>query len=126
MELVSVTSSEERREVAERLRERPVARNINEAYVAIVQAIGVRPCLLSHEGESGDRFNAAAYAEALEKLADLIDPTCHMVWIDRVGDVNRWRCDACGCRSVERIVSDRLHDPAPAWCHRCGARVVGE
>ena len=56
--------------------------------------------------------------------ATVHERTCHMVWIDRVGDVNRWRCDACGCRSVERIVSDRLHDPAPAWCHRCGARVV--
>ena len=52
--------------------------------------------------------------------------TCHMVLIGRVGGVNQWRCDACGCRSSERIVSDRLHDPAPAWCHRCGSRVVDE
>lgn len=52
--------------------------------------------------------------------------TCHMVWIGRAGGVNRWRCDACGCMSAERIVSDRLADPAPAWCHRCGARVVSE
>ena len=58
--------------------------------------------------------------------ATIRERTCHMVWIDRVGDVNRWRCDACGCRSAERIVSDRLHDPAPAWCHRCGARVVDD
>lgn len=66
-------TDEDRREVAERLRERPVARNIKEAYVSIVQAIGVRPCLLLHEGESGDRFDAAAYADALARLADLID-----------------------------------------------------
>ena len=52
--------------------------------------------------------------------------TCHMVLIGRVGGVNQWRCDACGCRSSERIISDRLHDPAPAWCHRCGSRVVGD
>ena len=52
--------------------------------------------------------------------------TCHMVWLGRDGGVGRWRCDACGCRSAERIVSDRLADPAPAWCHRCGARVVDE
>lgn len=71
-------TDEDRREVAERLRERPVARNIKEAYVSIVQAVGVRPCLLSHEGESGDRFDAAAYADALDHLADLIDPTCRV------------------------------------------------
>ena len=58
--------------------------------------------------------------------ATIRERTCHMVWIDRVGDVNRWRCDACGCRSAERVVSDRLHDPAPAWCHRCGARLVDD
>ena len=51
---------------------------------------------------------------------------CHMVFIGRVGGVNQWRCDACGCRSSERIISDRLRDPAPAWCHRCGARVIGD
>lgn len=54
------------------------------------------------------------------------EQTCHMVFIGRVGGVNQWRCDACGCRSSERIISDRLHDPAPAWCHRCGARVIGD
>ena len=58
--------------------------------------------------------------------ATIRERTCSMVWNDRVGDVNRWRCDACGYRSSERIVSDRLHDPSPAWCHRCGSRVVGE
>ena len=58
--------------------------------------------------------------------ATIHEQTCHMVLIGRVGGVNQWRCDACGYRSVERIVSDRLHDPAPAWCHRCGARVIGD
>ena len=58
--------------------------------------------------------------------ATIHERTCHMVWIGRVWDVNQWRCDACGCRSAERIVSDRLANPAPAWCHRCGSRVVGD
>ena len=66
--------------------------------------------------------NGAVFGDS----ATIHERTCHMVWIGRVGDVNRWRCDACGCRSAERIVSDRLHDPAPAWCHRCGSRVVGD
>jgi ribosomal protein L21E len=77
-----------------------------------------------------DEAQKAGYADG-RQMAFYYDPTvrertCHMVWIGRVGDVNQWRCDACGCRSAERIVSDRLHDPAPAWCHRCGSRVVDE
>ena len=58
--------------------------------------------------------------------ATIHEQTCHMVFIGRVGGLNQWRCDACGCRSSERIISDRLHDPSPAWCHRCGARVVDD
>ncbi|WP_373576585.1 hypothetical protein [Parafannyhessea umbonata] len=109
-------TDEDRREVAERLRERPVARNIKEAYVSIVQTIGVRPCLLLHEGESGDRFDAAAYADALDHLADLIDPTCHVVtsgeWRGRpIGSAcsvchapiyrGMRHCSQCGCRVVD-------------------------
>lgn len=108
-------TSDERREVAARLRERPVARNINEAYVAIVQAIGVRPCLLSHEGESGDRFNAAAYADALEKLADLIDPTCEVV-----GD-NPYTSDyVFVCKTCHEHFSVAS---TPRYCPGCGRRI---
>ena len=132
-------TSDERREVAARLRERPVARNINEAYVAIVQAIGVRPCLLSHEGESGDRFNAAAYAEALEKLADLIDPTCHFVFRDESYSTpdgyeqdGTYYCSACGCdlpdwmqEHVDDIQAGNIDNDIDR-CPICGARVVVE
>lgn len=68
-------SDEERREVARKLREDlPVARNIQEGYVAIMQTIGVRPCLLMVEGQSGDRFDRTAYEEGAARLADLIEP----------------------------------------------------
>ena len=121
--------SDKRREVAARLRERPVARNINEAYVAIVQAIGVRPCLLSHEGESGDRFNAAAYAETLEKLADLIDPqerTCENVSENDF----EFACSNCHAYTdspnsyrAEIGYKSGLHNNLN-YCPYCGARIT--
>ena len=126
-------TSDERREVAARMRERPVARNINEAYVAIVQAIGVRPCLLSHEGESGDRFNAAAYAETLEKLADLIDPKCSMDDID-TGEMADYDCceHIMYCKNCDAEFGYVLYsedgdvdmDDKPKFCQNCGARVT--
>ncbi|MDY2722399.1 MAG: hypothetical protein SOV20_01065 [Coriobacteriales bacterium] len=68
-------SDEKRREVARKLREDlPVARNIQEGYVAIMQTIGVRPCLLMVEGQSGDRFDRTAYEEGAARLAELIEP----------------------------------------------------
>lgn len=118
-----MTSSYERRKAAARLRERPVARNIKEAYVSIVQAVGVRPCLLSHEGESGDRFDAAAYADVLDHLADLIDPTCHVV------TSGEWRGRPIGSACSECHAP--LY-PSTAWAHgmryctQCGSRVVDE
>ena len=61
--------------MARKLREDlPVARNIQEGYVAIMQTIDVRPCLLMVEGQSGDRFDRTAYEEGAARLADLIDP----------------------------------------------------
>ena len=120
-----MATSKERREVAERMRERPVARNINEAYVAIVQAIGVRPCLLSHEGESGDRFNAAAYAEALEKLADLIDPTCHVIpgkeAVAELKDGTRLTGVPLSCGHAVFGVSAK---DMPRFCCECGSRIT--
>lgn len=72
-------TSDERREVARKLREDlPVARNVQEGYVAIMQTIGVRPCLLMVDGQSGDRFDVTAYEEGAARLADLIDPTCEV------------------------------------------------
>ena len=115
-------TSDERREVAARLRERPVARDVKESYVAIVQAVGVRPCLLSHEGESGDRFDAAAYADALDRLADLIDPTCSMEYGGHVPDSVK---DALGVYFCSECGSPIYNDMEPEYCPYCGARVVG-
>lgn len=127
-----MTTDGERRGVARKLRDRPVARNIQEAYVAIVQTVGVGPCLLSHDGESGDRFDAAAYAEALERLAELIDPhdhgdragTCKIVTrADEYGDLTEMH-SCCGDLHTRDAFTGRPF----AFCPSCGARVmeVGE
>lgn len=106
-------TSEERREVAERLRSGIVARNIPEAYVAIVQSIGVRPCLLLHDGESGDRFDRSAYEAALNRLADLIDPTCHL----GPAHFGGFGCDRCFTWFPDM-------KKRTSYCPGCGARVV--
>ena len=114
--------SDERREVAARMRSGIVARNIQEAYVAIVQSIGVRPCLLLHDGESGDRFDRSAYEAALTRLADLIDPTCQVssmeTYCDELGQLDGWKFHlTCG---------HSVHHEEPSYCPDCGARVVDE
>ena len=118
------STSEERRDVARKLRDDlPVARNIQEGYVAIMQTIGVRPCLLMTEGQS-DRFDKTAYEEGAASLAAYIDPTCHVVgtisydWSN--GSTVYEHELSCGhtCRTA-------WQNP-PAFCDKCGARVVDE
>ena len=105
--------------MAEKLREDlPVARNVQEGYVAIMQTIGVRPCLLMVEGQSGDRFDVTAYEEGAARLADLIDPTCHMVDTDHEYE-DSIRCDVC------QMTFNRPWEPFK-FCPNCGARVVSD
>ena len=107
-------TSDERREVARKLREDlPVARNVQEGYVAIMQTIGVRPCLLMVEGKSGDRFDVTAYEEGAARLADLIDPTCAPE-AHNYGSIVGNACPRCGW-SVAGYMR---------YCPGCGARVV--
>ena len=115
-----VPTSDERREVAARLRSGIVARNIPEAYVAIVQSIGVRPCLLLHDGESGDRFDRYAYELALSRLADLIDPTCEMTDASWDNGECTWGCICSACDAHIEHEQGRFLD----YCPSCGARVV--
>ena len=124
-------TSDERREVAARLRSGIVARNIPEAYVAIVQSIGVRPCLLLHDGESGDRFDRSAYELALSRLADLIDPTCSVVRKQAYTGGPQmyktlWCCSECGFPLAESKYKGHRPFVDENFCPRCGARVVGE
>ena len=121
--------SDERREVAARLRSGIVARNIPEAYVAIVQSIGVRPCLLLHDGESGDRFDRSAYELALSRLADLIDPTCSVVRKQAYTGGPQmyktlWCCSECGFPLAESKYKGHRPFVEEIFCPHCGSRVV--
>lgn len=90
-----------REEVAKKLREGCIARNVSEAYVLLLHCIGIRPQLPA----------VHTYKPALERLADLIDPTCHQVIEDETQV-----CSEC---------SEDL-DEGYGWnfCPHCGARVV--
>lgn len=94
-------TSDERREVAERLRAGGIARNVREAYVLLLHCVGIRPQLPASK----------TYKEALSRIADLVDPTCHAVVEDETQV-----CSECG--------GDL--DEGYGWnhCPRCGARVI--
>ncbi len=112
-------NSDERIEVAERLRKGGIARNAKEAYVVLLSCIGIRPQLPAD----------ATYQEALERLANLIDPTCrvsdeevaHQPTLDALA-VHVYTCSAC---RNSFYMADVCCHPKPAYCPYCGARVVG-
>ena len=84
-----------REEVAKKLREVSTARTTDEVYVALLNCIGI----------------TYDYANLFNRLADLIDPTCHQVIEDETQV-----CSEC---------SEDL-DEGYGWdfCPNCGARVV--
>lgn len=94
-----MTSREERKETLKTIREGGIARNVSEAYVLLLHCIGVRPQLPA----------VNTYELTLERLADLIDPTCKPV---EAG--NNIVCSECGAD----LYDDDL------YCSRCGSRVV--
>lgn len=102
-------TKEEREEVAKKLREGGIARNVSEAYVLLLHCIGIRPHLPA----------VYTYKPALERLADLIDPTCHLVEVDDEGETN-YVCSSCGNFGSEEV---QLLDSFN-YCPVCGARVV--
>lgn len=84
-----------REEVAKKLREVSTARTTDEVYVALLNCIGI----------------TYDYANLFNRLADLIDPTCHQVIEDET--------------QVRSECSEDL-DEGYGWdfCPHCGARVV--
>lgn len=108
-----MTSDEERREVAKRLRNGGIARDSEEAYVLLLSCVGIRPQLPA----------TSTYEDAMVRIADLIDrPTCKYVSIGN----RRFGCSWCG--HVVKLdydvpVANEAHMPFN-YCPNCSAEVV--
>lgn len=89
-------TSEERREVAERLRK-------TRGIMAFVEALGIDP--------DGDWY----WTDVSRRVADLIDPTCHLLPSSDGG----FGCDRCYTWFPSMKEKQR-------FCPECGARVVDE
>ena len=96
-------TSEERREVAERLRGEEIARNSEDAYVVLLSCIGIRPQLPA----------VRTYKDAMARMADLIDPTCHLLPSSDGG----FGCDRCFTWFPS--MKEKTN-----YCPNCGARVM--
>lgn len=109
-------TSDERREVAERLREdascsESSPREVVETYLGI-----------EYDGE--DVFEESYKSDSLLHLADLIDPTCELVGTESIespcGPVTYIYSHELSCGHT---VETYWEDP-PYYCPECGARVA--
>ena len=111
-------TDDERREVADRLREdascsESSPREVVESYLGI-----------EYDGE--DVLEESYKRESLLHLADLIDPTCH----DTIPSWSTFECSSCGAQwSVCPVYigpdGTSEHDEVkPRFCPGCGARVT--
>ena len=112
-------TSDERREVAENLREQLMYMRKNNRYdgdVNVVECGNSAYRNIAGSVEPYGNFEKGNYVHILERLADLIDPTCHKVIPSEIeGYVF---CSKCGAEIGEHGV--------PNYCPNCGARVVDE
>ena len=129
-----MTSSEERREVAERL----------SVFARETNGTSDFSMYLGHwvnadEEQVGNPFTVQANRKSaertLEKLADLIDSTCSMDAID-TGEMADYDCSEhiMHCKNCDAEFGyvlysedgDVIMDDKPKFCPNCGAMVVGE
>lgn len=101
-----------REEVAKKLRENSTVHTTDEAYVVLLNCMGI----------------TYDYANLFNCLADLIDPTCEFVEVPdndefMVRVVSGFMCKKCGHESIVERNCDGWAEP-PNYCPYCGARVV--
>ena len=106
-------TSDERREVAERLRGLDVEITSHDTLEQAVDKLIKAVC-----GDipfSPIRYSVRNLCGLANMLADLIDPTCHV----DVNEHGRAYCTNCGC-------DDWCLAEGSPYCPNCGARVVGD
>lgn len=115
---MTAPTSEERREVAARLRRQLKYMRENDSYREDVDILGCGNTAyrnIAWAVDENSNWEKGLYVHIVERLADLIDPTCHV-------DVNkhgRAYCTNCGCD--DWCLADGSH-----FCPNCGARVVSD
>lgn len=115
-----MSSSDERREVAARLRKYAKTETASADYLWQHLEIAVN-------GWQGGRFADESYVfgnDVLSRLADLIDPeeegTCHDV---RQGG-GWFICSRCGAFLADGAVTNATSAIRPRFCPNCGARIT--
>lgn len=121
-------TSDERREVAERLREKHRERNAPGMFE--VQDVGMQAYGYLKDLESCLPDGESAFTV----LADLIDPTCRIVYVDEsystpdVGRVDEWHyeCSRCCYELSDGEMYEFESGALPfRYCPECGCRVTG-
>lgn len=108
-------SGDERREVARKIREYVDAYGdgIEDAEMVLLGTVWGRD-------NRGDVVRPTSEEELLSMLADLIDPTCHIVTVeDCDGDLTEVH-DCCGDKHTRDAFAGRVLP----YCPYCGSRVV--
>ncbi len=120
-------TSDERQEVAERLRGNIVYARMHDlngdCAMGSDKFVETRCTLYNDIAsciEEYGNFNLSA-EEVFTRLADLMDPTCHMEYDGHVPDSVK---DALGVYFCSECGSPIYNDVEPAYCPYCGARVV--
>lgn len=115
-------TSDERREVAERLRENAEKRGVTLDYLGSAQVNSW--WLLLHSIECNSNHQEVAF----NLLADLIDPTCEVMEVPdndefMVRVVSGFVCKRCGHEAIVERNCDGSAEP-PKYCPHCGRRLV--
>lgn len=133
-----MTTNDDRREVAERLRNELRYMRGNDRYEEDEDEVECGNSAyrnIAGSVELGGNFEKGNYVHIVERLADLIDPTCDMDAVDTGEQADYecrehiMHCSACNAEfgyvlySEDRGVS---MDDKPRFCPNCGARVVDE
>lgn len=123
-----MVSSDERREVAENLRKQLRYMRKNNSYhedADVVDCGNSAYRNIAGSVEPYGNFEKGNYVHIVERLADLIDPTCHMTREFAETELGRvfqgWLCDECMCTADVPDASE-----PPSYCPNCGARVVDD